>query len=114
MSDEFAARKADKFRYRYPSGESYSDVIQRLEPVIVEIERQRDPVVVVGHQAVLRALYGYFQGIPQDECPHLNIPLHTVIELRPVESGYEEERFQLLDRGEAPRFSQAAPARDAG
>jgi broad specificity phosphatase PhoE/predicted kinase len=97
MSEEFAARRADKFRYRYPRGESYFDVIQRLEPVIVEIERQRQPVIVVGHQAVLRALYGYFQGIPQDECPHLQVPLHTVIELRPVESGYEEERFTLLD-----------------
>ena len=32
--EEFAARKADKLRYRYPSGESYMDVIQRLEPVI--------------------------------------------------------------------------------
>jgi broad specificity phosphatase PhoE/predicted kinase len=96
MPDEFGARRQDKFRYRYPRGESYFDVIRRLEPIIVEIERQRQPVLVVGHQAVLRALYGYFQGIPQDECPHITVPLHTIIELRPVESGYEEQRFPLL------------------
>ena len=34
MPGEFAGRVANKFRYRYPRGESYQDVIQRLEPVI--------------------------------------------------------------------------------
>ncbi len=43
----------DKFRYRYPRGESYEDVIQRLEPVIFELERERRTVLVIGHQAVL-------------------------------------------------------------
>lgn len=41
---------------RYPAGESYLDVIQRLEPVIIEIEREKECVCVVAHQAVLRAL----------------------------------------------------------
>lgn len=38
--------------------------MQRLEPVVIEIERERECVVVVGHQAVLRALYGYFTKTP--------------------------------------------------
>ena len=97
MPAEFAARAHDKFRYRYPRGESYADVIQRLEPVIVELERQRNPVLVIAHQAVIRALYGYLTGKPQDECPHVVVPLHTVIQLTPTEYGYEEQRFPLLD-----------------
>ncbi len=92
---EADARKRDKFRYRYPRGESYADVIQRLEPVIVELERQRDPVLVIAHQAVLRALYGYLRGKPQEECPRLSIPLHTVIALTPTAYGYDESRFGL-------------------
>ncbi|GFH23018.1 6PF2K domain-containing protein, partial [Haematococcus lacustris] len=60
MPEEFAARKQDKLRYRYPAGESYLDVVQRLEPVITEIERERECVVIVSHQAVLRAVLGYF------------------------------------------------------
>ncbi len=96
MPDEFTARGFDKFRYRCPRGESYSDVIQRLEPVIVELERQRLSVLVIAHRAVLRALYGYLMGKPQDECPHLEIPLHTVIQLTPTEYGYDEKRFPLL------------------
>jgi broad specificity phosphatase PhoE len=67
----------------------------RLEPVIVELERQRSPVLIVAHQAVIRVLYGYLMGKPQDECPYLQVPLHTVVQLRPTEYGYDEERFAL-------------------
>ncbi|KAG5515086.1 hypothetical protein RHGRI_036207 [Rhododendron griersonianum] len=67
------SRKKDKLRYRYPRGESYLDVIQRLEPVIIELERQRAPVVVISHQAVLRALYAYFADRPLKEIPHIEI-----------------------------------------
>ena len=81
LPDEFRARGSDKFRYRYPRGESYADVIQRLEPVIVDLERQRQPILVVAHQAIIRALYGYLTGRPQEECPHVPIPLHTLVEL---------------------------------
>ena len=31
---EFALRSADKLTYRYPRGESYLDVMQRLDPII--------------------------------------------------------------------------------
>jgi broad specificity phosphatase PhoE len=48
--EDYEARKRDKLRYRYPSGESYLDVVQRLEPVIIEMEREREYICVVGHQ----------------------------------------------------------------
>ncbi|KAH9621576.1 hypothetical protein KSS87_023496 [Heliosperma pusillum] len=73
MPEEYESRKKDKLRYRYPRGESYLDVIQRLEPVIIELERQRAPVVVVAHQAVLRALYAYFADRPLHEVPHIEV-----------------------------------------
>ncbi|KAF7121285.1 hypothetical protein RHSIM_Rhsim13G0067500 [Rhododendron simsii] len=73
MPEEYESRKKDKLRYRYPRGESYLDVIQRLEPVIIELERQRAPVVVISHQAVLRALYAYFADRPLKEIPHIEI-----------------------------------------
>ncbi|KAL0458410.1 UNVERIFIED_CONTAM: 6-phosphofructo-2-kinase/fructose-2,6-bisphosphatase [Sesamum latifolium] len=73
MPEEYESRKKDKLRYRYPRGESYLDVIQRLEPVIIELERQRAPVVVISHQAVLRALYAYFADRPLKEVPHIEV-----------------------------------------
>jgi 6-phosphofructo-2-kinase / fructose-2,6-biphosphatase 2 len=57
--DDFAARDQNKFTYRYPRGESYEDLVARLEPVIMELERQGN-VLVVSHQAVIRCLLAYF------------------------------------------------------
>jgi broad specificity phosphatase PhoE len=93
--DEWRARARDKLGYRYPQGESYMDVIQRSEPVVLELERQRRPVLVISHQAVLRAIYGYLMGREPDQIPHLSIPLHTVLELTPKAYGCAEQRFPL-------------------
>lgn len=93
--DEYQARSRDKFRYRYPRGESYQDVIQRLDRVIIELERQRSPVLIIAHQAVIRVLYAYLMDVPPEQCPHLSIPLHTVIELQPHAYGCTERRIPL-------------------
>ena len=47
--EEFAARDKNKLAYRYPSGESYQDLVARLEPVMMELERQGN-VLLVAHQ----------------------------------------------------------------
>ncbi|KAK4412467.1 6-phosphofructo-2-kinase/fructose-2,6-bisphosphatase [Sesamum alatum] len=91
MPEEYESRKKDKLRYRYPRGESYLDVIQRLEPVIIELERQRAPVV-----AVLRALYAYFADRPLKEVPHIEMPLHTIIEIQMGVTGVQEKRYKLM------------------
>ncbi|XP_042041535.1 6-phosphofructo-2-kinase/fructose-2,6-bisphosphatase-like [Salvia splendens] len=96
MPEEYESRKKDKLRYRYPRGESYLDVIQRLEPVIIELERQRAPVVVISHQAVLRALYAYFADRPLKEIPHIEMPLHTIIEIQMGVTGVQEKRYKLM------------------
>uniref|UniRef100_A0A8C3XIF6 6-phosphofructo-2-kinase/fructose-2,6-bisphosphatase 2 n=1 Tax=Chelydra serpentina TaxID=8475 RepID=A0A8C3XIF6_CHESE len=57
--DEFALRDQEKYLYRYPGGESYQDLVQRLEAVIMELERQGS-VLVISHQAVMRCLLAYF------------------------------------------------------
>ncbi|KAJ0244882.1 hypothetical protein HA466_0184070 [Hirschfeldia incana] len=97
MPEEFESRRKDKLRYRYPRGESYLDVIQRLEPVIIELERQKAPVVVIAHQAVLRALYAYFADRPLKEIPQIEMPLHTIIEIQMGVSGVQEKRYKLMD-----------------
>lgn len=53
---EYEKRLLDKLTYRYPGvgGESYLDVIERIRPVLIELERQRKSVVIVCHIAVLR------------------------------------------------------------
>ena len=58
MAEEYEARRQDKLNYRYPGrGESYQDVIQRLEPVTMEMLRCRTPLLIIGHQAILRSVF---------------------------------------------------------
>lgn len=47
--EDYESRDEDKFNYRYRGGESYRDVVVRLEPVIMELERQEN-ILVIGHQ----------------------------------------------------------------
>ncbi|MFI5319659.1 MAG: bifunctional nucleoside/nucleotide kinase/histidine phosphatase family protein [Myxococcota bacterium] len=98
LPHEFAARRRNKLAYRYPRGESYQDVIQRLDRVIIELERYRTPVLVIAHRAVLRALYAYFQQLPRADVPHLDMPLHSVIKLMPTAYSCLEERTPLEPR----------------
>lgn len=88
-------RASDKLRYRYPQGESYEDVIRRVEPIILALEHRSKPVLVVAHQAILRVIYGYFMNHNKSDVPHLSIPLHTVIRLTPSTYGCSELRFSL-------------------
>jgi broad specificity phosphatase PhoE len=37
-------------------------MIARLEPVISEMEREGESIVIVGHQAVLRVIFGYLMA----------------------------------------------------
>uniref|UniRef100_A0A671LVD3 6-phosphofructo-2-kinase/fructose-2,6-bisphosphatase 2 n=1 Tax=Sinocyclocheilus anshuiensis TaxID=1608454 RepID=A0A671LVD3_9TELE len=92
--EEFALRDQDKYHYRYPGGESYQDLVQRLEPVIMELERQGN-VLVICHQAVMRCLLAYFLDKSGDDLPYLKCPLHTVMKLTPVAYGCKVEMFYL-------------------
>lgn len=90
--EDFHARDDDKYNYRYRGGESYRDVVIRLEPIIMELERQVD-IMIISHQAVIRCIYGYFHNIAQEDLPYVNIPLHTVMKLTPRPYGVDEQRI---------------------
>ncbi|TFK54823.1 bifunctional 6-phosphofructo-2-kinase/fructose-2,6-bisphosphate 2-phosphatase [Heliocybe sulcata] len=108
--EDFANRDEDKFNYRYRGGESYRDVVVRLEPVIMELERQEN-ILIIGHQAILRCLYAYFHNLPQADLPYIKIPLHTVIKLTPKAYGCDEERYTLpISAVDTHRPKPAAPA----
>ena len=76
------------------------DVILRLEPLAHELERTREPVLIVGHQGIHRIIYAYFMGLKREEAPYVSIPLNIVIKLSPHAYGCVEERICLMDKKE--------------
>lgn len=90
--EDFKARDDDKYNYRYLGGESYRDVVIRLEPIIMELERSEN-ILIVTHQAILRCIYAYFMNVPQERSPWMEVPLHTLIQLTPKAYSTYEQRF---------------------
>lgn len=93
--EEKKERLNNKLYYRSPMGESYMDVIQRIEPIIFEMERIRSPIIVIGHLGMLKCLYGYFANLPIKKIPNIKIPMHYVIKFVPEAYGFYETRYDF-------------------
>ncbi|KHJ33129.1 putative fructose-bisphosphatase [Erysiphe necator] len=91
--EDFEARDHDKYNYRYRGGESYRDVVIRLEPIIMELERSEN-ILIVTHQAILRCIYAYLMDKDHVKSPWMNVPLHTLIKITPKAYGCEVEMFK--------------------
>lgn len=94
--EEYRSRKADKLHYRYPGpgGEGYLDIINRLRPVIVELERMTDHVLLVGHRSVARVLLAYFRGLKREEVADLDVPIGLLYCLEPKPYGVDFKAYK--------------------
>lgn len=94
--EEYAQRKRDKLHYRYPGpgGEGYLDIINRLRPVIVELERMTDHVLLIGHRSVARVLLAYFKGLDREEVAELDVPIGMLYCLEPKPYGVEFKAYR--------------------
>nr|POF17586.1 putative 6-phosphofructo-2-kinase pb17e12.14c [Quercus suber] len=93
---DYSNRKRDKLHYRYPGpgGEGYLDIINRLRPVIVELERMTDHVLLIGHRSVARVLLAYFRGLKREEVADLDVPLGMLYCLEPKPYGVDFKAYQ--------------------
>jgi len=108
----YAAWKNDPFRKRFPGGESYMDVLKRLESVLVDVEMSTRPVLIVSHITVLQLLVAYFRGTPVEEAWKVAIPQNTVLEVTPTSGGsfvYEEHALNVRDEGKTDSKTPKTP-----
>ena len=96
--DDFARQKANVRHVRFPGGESYADLLQRVEPFLIELEQQTSPVLVVSHLSVLQALSSYFTGASLEEALATSIPHHAVLQLTPASQAmmWEQQLVNLM------------------
>jgi len=87
----------DPLQCRFPGGESYMDVIRRLEGLIIEVEACTRPVLIVSHLTVLQLLLSYFHGTSLDEAWKMPVPKHSVVEVLPsLGGGFQCQEHSLL------------------
>lgn len=61
--------------------QSYHDLAVRLEPIILELEREQNDLLIIAHESVLRVLYGYLMACNATDIPFLSFPRNEIIEV---------------------------------
>ncbi|KAI0398063.1 bifunctional 6-phosphofructo-2-kinase/fructose-2,6-bisphosphate 2-phosphatase [Xylariaceae sp. FL0594] len=82
--DEIKKHELDPYHHRYPRAESYHDLAVRLEPIILELEREQNDLVIIAHESVLRVLYAYLMHCSTRDIPKLTFPRDEIIEIIPA------------------------------
>ena len=95
--DEFARRHKYRLAYRYPRGESYLDLIQRLHPMVLEMERLRENLLIVAHQAVIRMILAYWTNAGREEAAKMSVPLNTVLKITCNPFDIKVERVNVME-----------------
>lgn len=93
--DEVEKHQEDPYHHRYPRAESYHDLAVRLEPMIMELEREQNDLLIIAHESVLRVLYGYLMACDAMSIPSLKFPRNQIIEIIPASYQNEAKRIQI-------------------
>ncbi|RDW89318.1 putative 6-phosphofructo-2-kinase fructose bisphosphatase protein [Coleophoma cylindrospora] len=93
--DEVEKHELDPYHHRYPRAESYHDLAVRLEPIILELEREQNDLLIIAHESVLRVLYGYLMACDAMEIPKLKFPRNEIIEIIPASYQNEAKRIHV-------------------
>lgn len=106
----------DPYAFRAPRAESYHDLsgeemwlpwkcvnmliipyIVRLEPILIELEREREDLLIIGHASVIRCLLAYLIGLPASEIPAIEIARGDLLEVVPASYGVHSTAFHFWD-----------------
>lgn len=67
----------------------------RLEPIILELEREQNDLLVIAHESVLRVLYGYLMACSAHDIPSLQFPRDEIIEIIPASYSNSSKRIHI-------------------
>lgn len=93
---QWARRAADKYRWRFPGGESYADADGRARRALASVSRYpaRRPVIVA-HEMIGRLLHRHLLGLGPDEALAIGQPNDVIAVLDPRARTRREIRARL-------------------
>ncbi|PNY24965.1 6-phosphofructo-2-kinase/fructose-2,6-bisphosphatase [Tolypocladium capitatum] len=106
-AEEVEKHELDPYHHRYPRAESYHDLAVRLEPIILELEREQNDLLIIAHESVLRVLYAYLMHCSTMEIPFLKFPRDEIIEIIPA--AYQNEAKRIHIPGLDPQLFPGSP-----
>lgn len=98
---EYTNETFAKIQYKYQGRErggpeTYLDVIDRVRPVILEVERMADNTLIITHKSVCKALLNYFAN-PELGTKNFEVPLHTLYCMEPSAYGVTWKVYKYDD-----------------
>lgn len=125
--EEVEKHELDPYHHRYPRAEvslscssivsfsitltnyskSYHDLAVRLEPIILELEREQNDLLIIAHESVLRVLYAYLMHCSTMDIPTLKFPRDEIIEIIPA--AYQNDAKRIHIPGLDPQMVPGSP-----
>ena len=75
----------------------HPNVAVRLEPILIELEREQEDLLIIGHASVIRCLLAYLIGLPASEIPAIEIARGDLLEVAPASYGVHSRAFHFWD-----------------
>ncbi|KAF6745399.1 cytoplasmic protein [Ephemerocybe angulata] len=112
-SEDWERFVKDPYSFRAPRAESYHDLSVRLEPILVELEREQEDLLIIGHASVIRCLLAYLIGLPASEIPAIEIARGDLLEVVPTSYGVQSHQYHFWDGPGRSKDGEPDNARDA-
>ncbi|KAG6875273.1 hypothetical protein C0992_004504 [Termitomyces sp. T32_za158] len=96
-SEDWARFLKDPYAFRAPRAESYHDISVRLDPVLIELEKEQEDLLIIGHASVIRCMMAYLIGLPASEIPAIEVARGDLIEVVPASYGVQSQAFHFWD-----------------
>ncbi len=71
--------------------------VVRMEPVLIELEREKEDLLIIGHASVIRCLLAYLIGLPASEIPAIEIARGDLLEVVPASYGVLSHAYHFWD-----------------
>ena len=72
-------------------------LFRSLEPILIELEREKEDLLIVGHASVIRCILAYLIGLPASEIPAIEVARGDLIEVVPTSYGVHSQAFHFWD-----------------
>lgn len=69
----------------------------RLDPILIELEKEQEDLLIIGHASVIRCMLAYLIGLPASEIPAIEIARGDLLEVVPASYGVNSQAFHFWD-----------------
>lgn len=65
--------------------------------MLIELEREKEDLLIIGHASVIRCMLAYLIGLPASEIPAIEVARGDLIEVVPASYGVYSQAFHFWD-----------------